>query len=119
MSVDLDAVRELLQSGPVTKTRVVNLHHHAFDVYIGRAGKGFEGLFGNPCRAGAVCPECSERHADGDSTLLCFERYFLRRVEHDTLFREAVLSLRGKTLGCFCFPRPCHGNVIANFVDSQ
>jgi hypothetical protein len=26
--------------------------------------------------------------------------------------------LRGKTLGCFCKPHPCHGDIIAAYLDS-
>jgi hypothetical protein len=28
-----------------------------------------------------------------------------------------VKALRGKVLGCFCKPRPCHGDVLLEFVD--
>ena len=31
-------------------TRVVNIRKEAYDVYIGRAGKGQDGYFGNPFR---------------------------------------------------------------------
>ncbi len=31
-------------------TRVVNIRKKAYDVYIGRAGKGQDGYFGNPFR---------------------------------------------------------------------
>ena len=103
----------------MSATRVVNLHHSVYDVYIGRAGKGVEGLFGNPCRVGSRCPECRAYHEDGGSTLPCFERYFLHRVEHDRDFRKAVLSLKGLRLGCFCHPKPCHGNIISTWIDAQ
>jgi hypothetical protein len=32
-----------------------------------------------------------------------------------TLMAE-TLSLRGKILGCYCAPRPCHGNVLAELA---
>jgi hypothetical protein len=102
----------------MTLTRVVNLRKEPFDVYIGRPGQGEAGPFGNPIRAGESCPECREFHAFPGATLECFERYFLRRVAADLPFREQVMALKGKTLGCFCTPpNPCHGQVIVAFLD--
>lgn len=100
-------------------TLVVNIRTDPFDAYIGRAGKGMPGTFGNPYRpgeGGAVA--CLNRFAD----------YFLKRVEADPEFRRQVLALRGKRLGCFCAPPGgatardplvCHGQVIAAWLDSQ
>jgi len=34
------------------KTVVVNIYQEQFDVYIGRAGRGEDGYFGNPFRMG-------------------------------------------------------------------
>lgn len=101
------------------KTKVVNLKHAPFDVYIGRAGHGESGLFGNPIKKGGRCQECGDVHETGGATLSCFEKYFMRRVSSDADFRQEVLALRGKTLGCFCEPRPCHGRIIASYVDAQ
>jgi hypothetical protein len=101
------------------KTKVVNLKHAPFDVYIGRAGHGEAGLFGNPIKKGGRCQECGDVHETGGATLPCFEKYFLRRVETDADFRQEVLALRGKTLGCFCAPRPCHGMLISTWIDKQ
>ena len=35
------------------RTRVVNIREEDYDVYIGRAGRGMDGYFGNPFRLGA------------------------------------------------------------------
>lgn len=48
-----------------------------------------------------------------------YRQYFLDRIENDETFRKAVLSLKGKRLGCFCKPLPCHGDVIKEWLDSQ
>lgn len=95
---------------PKPLTTVVNLRQAAFDVYIGRAGRGFDGYFGNPYR----------RDAHGDDAIRLFETaYFLPRLATDPEFRRRVLELRGKRLGCFCKPRPCHCDVIAAWVNAQ
>lgn len=98
-------------------TKAVNLKRESYDVYIGRAGKGKDGYFGNPIARGKKCEYCGEMHNDAGSTLDCYREYFLRRVRTDKWFRERILDLKGKTLGCFCKPNPCHGDIISTWVD--
>lgn len=100
-------------------TRVVNLRREKYDVYIGRAGKGQDGYFGNPIRRNAVCPVCGGRHDTNGSTLDCFRIYFTRRLRDDSMFRAMVEELKGKRLGCFCKPGPCHGDVIKEYLDDK
>ena len=100
-------------------TSAVNLYRARYDVYIGRAGKGQDGYFGNPVRIGATCTFCGKFHADGGSTLPCFTNYFLTRLEKDPEFKRRIVALKGKTLGCFCKPKPCHGDVIAAWVEKN
>lgn len=99
-------------------TKVVNLRKEPYDVYIGRAGKGKDGYFGNPCAIGKKCPVCGEIHKTGGSTLDCFKRYFYSRILTDSEFSKRVGQLRGKTLGCFCKPNRCHGDVIVTYLES-
>lgn len=99
-------------------TRVVNLRTEPlWDVYIGRAGRGQSGYFGNPIRAGQRCSVCGNEHAIGATTLRCFERYFYARLESDPEFKLCVEQLRGKTLACFCKPRACHGDIIVEYLE--
>lgn len=86
-------------------------------VYIGRAGHGESGIYGNPVAKGRRCPECGDVHVDGGSTLACYEAYLNRRLATDTVFRNQVRALAGKTLVCFCKPKPCHGDVLAAAAD--
>lgn len=89
------------------KTTVVNLRRDPFDVYIGRAGKGQDGYFGNPFKL--------EEH--GLKALDLYREHFEHRISTDEEFRRRVLELKGKALGCFCKPGPCHGDIIAEFVN--
>ena len=99
-------------------TTVVNLRAHAYDVYIGRAGHGHDGYFGNPYARGERCSRCGEWHLSAASTLPCFEAYFLERIGADPEYRARVRGLRGQVLGCFCVPgAPCHGRVMATWLD--
>lgn len=99
--------------------RAVNLHREEFDVYIGRAGRGHDGYFGNPYRIGHWCQRCKRPHHNAESTLTCYREYFAHRLVTDAEFKRRVLDLRGKRLGCFCKPGACHGDVIAEYVNSQ
>ena len=91
------------------RTRVVNLRKGGYDVYIGRAGRGQDGYFGNPFRLG--------RQSRG-ATIERYRGYFLNRLRNDEQFARRVRELKGKTLGCFCKPHPCHGDVIAEYLDT-
>ncbi len=100
-------------------TEVVNLRFQEYDVYIGRAGHGKDGYHGNPIVKGQECLVCGNVHTTPGETLDCFRIYFAIRLEDDEEFRRRTLSLMGKRLGCFCKPRPCHGDVIVEWVNSQ
>lgn len=92
---------------------VVNIHRgHPFDVYIGRAGHGYDGRFGNPIRVGDSCPVCAKVHRAPGGTLACYDKWLRQRVAEDPAFAAEVAALAGKRLGCFCAPRPCHGRLL-------
>lgn len=91
-------------------TKVVNLYKEKFDVYIGRAGKGQDGYFGNPI---ALKPG-EER----GSTIDKFREYFYERIKNDSEFKRRVEELKGKTLGCFCAPKACHGDVYVEYLNN-
>jgi len=90
-------------------TKVVNIYKERYDVYIGRAGKGKDGYFGNPF----VLKKGEPR----GSTIERYKEWFYTRIEIDDEFRERVESLRGKTLGCFCKPNACHGDVLVEYLE--
>ena len=48
-----------------------------------------------------------------------YRAYFQRRVARDPEFKRRVLGLKGKTLGCFCKPLACHGDVIVEWIGQQ
>jgi hypothetical protein len=90
-------------------TRAVNVKYEEYDVYIGRQGRGQDGYFGNPFTL-------SPGQARGAS-LEKYGTYFNDRIKNDAEFRNKVHGLKGKTLGCFCKPYPCHGDIIAEYLN--
>lgn len=85
-------------------TTVVNLRTSSFDVYIGRAGKGQDGKWGNPFSTGTR-----------EENIKNFEEYLINNKE----LMQDLHELRGKRLGCFCKPRACHGDVLKKYADKE
>lgn len=81
-------------------TKVVDCRKERYDVYIGRPS-----IFGNPFT-----------HGTRMEMITKYENYFLTRVDIDPDFRQEILSLRGKILGCYCSPKPCHGQIIIDWL---
>lgn len=92
------------------KTSVVNIRKKPYDQYIGRAGKGHDGYFGNPFKLEAGEPR--------GNTIERFKVYFYERLKNDSEFKRRIDALKGLVLGCFCKPYPCHGDVIADYLNS-
>ena len=95
----------------MTQATVVSIHREKYDVYIGRAGRGEDGYFGNPFRVG--------KDGNRAEAIQKFRTYFDARIVNDLEYKRRVLDLRGKRLGCFCKPQPCHGDVIAEWLESK
>lgn len=93
------------------KTTVVNLRHSEHDVYIGRAGHGRDGYFGNPF-SGA-------KDGGRERAIALYREYFMKRLWVDSEFAARVEKLRGKRLGCFCAPQHCHGDVIVDYLEAR
>lgn len=87
-------------------------------VYIGRAGHGMSGYFGNPVDTKKPCLICGVIHGLPGMTLRCFEIYLTQRLATDVLFKHRFYSeLTGKILVCFCKPKPCHGDIILRYLN--
>lgn len=88
-------------------TTVVHCKRSAFDVYIGRPGRGQTGKWGNPFKL--------EREADRPAVLARYREWLLQQPH----LLADLHELRGKVLGCFCSPKACHGDVLAELADAK
>lgn len=90
-----------------------------YDVWAARWGKGGtkhllntkpgqKGWLGNPF--------VMKSEKDRASVIAQYKEAFLDKVERDPEFREAVLKLEGKVLGCFCAPKDCHCDIIVEWL---
>ena len=83
----------------MTKTRVVHCKRESYDVYIGRPSK-----WGNPFKIGL----------DGTREEV-IEKY--RNYIMGSYLLEDTKELKGQTLGCYCKPAACHGDILAELAE--
>lgn len=86
------------------KTRVVNVRYEKCDVYCGRPS-----ILGNPFKIG--------RDGNRDEVIRKFIAYFKHRILTDTAFKAYVDSLDGLRIGCWCKPKPCHLDIVAEYLN--
>jgi hypothetical protein len=79
--------------------RVVHCKKQTYDVYIGRPSK-----WGNPFVVGE----------DGTREQV-IQKYRVWLLEQPDLL-ASLPELKGKVLGCWCAPRACHGDVLAELA---
>jgi len=91
---------------------VVNLRNDPYEVYIGRSRGNETGYFGNPFRL-----DNPHDHIERAHVIAKFTEWFNRRIVTNAEYAQRVLDLRGKRCGCYCKPLPCHGDVLALWVE--
>lgn len=82
---------------------VVHCKRTKYDVYIGRPS-----IWGNPFEIG--------KDGDRKEVIWKYMRWLLTQPE---LMERAHKELKGKTLGCWCAPQPCHGDVLSALVNDK
>ena len=89
-------------------TTLVNLKNEPYDVYIGRGSK-----WGCPYTIIKDRPTLAKEIVDSkEEALAKYKEYVLASPE----LMNSLDELEGKTLGCFCKPEPCHGDVLLELL---
>ena len=81
---------------------VVHCKKAPYDVYIGRPSK-----WGNPFEIG--------RDGIRGEVIEKYRKWILTQPE----LLAALPELKGKVLGCWCAPLPCHGEVLEQLVKER
>ncbi len=81
-------------------TTVVHCKREKHDVYIGRPSK-----WGNPFVIG--------KDGSREQVVAKYRQWLLGQPQ----LLAALHELKGKTLGCWCSPEACHGDVLAELAD--
>ena len=85
-----------------SKPRVVHCKREPYDVYIGRPS-----AWGNPFEIGAA--------GTREEVIDKYRKYVMRCPDRVANIKR---ELRGKVLGCWCAPKPCHGDVLLEVANS-
>jgi hypothetical protein len=78
---------------------VVHCKREPFDVYIGRPSK-----WGNPFVIG--------KDGTREEVIAKYEVW----IKTQPQLVNSLSELRGKVLGCWCSPKPCHGDVLVTLI---
>jgi hypothetical protein len=87
---------------------VVHCKREPFDVYIGRPSR-----WGNPYSHLARGTKARFVVATREQAIEAYELYLVGCPE----LVAALPELRGKVLGCWCAPKPCHGDVLVRLAN--
>jgi len=87
-------------------TRVVHVRKEPFDVYIGREWAEYpQSVWHNPFHIG---PDGTR-----EEVLVRYREWIMTQPH----LLSALKELKGKTLGCWCHPLSCHGDILAELAD--
>jgi hypothetical protein len=88
---------------------VVHVNKEPYDVYIGRPSQ-----WGNPY-SHKIGTLAQFRVNTVKEAIDAYEKYLLA----NTKLMESLHELKGKTLGCWCKPGPCHGDIIIKLLKTH
>jgi hypothetical protein len=87
-------------------TKLVNCKYDQYDVYIGRPSK-----WGNPYshKNGTLA---KYKTATREEAIQKYKEWILTQPD----LMAALPELKGKTLGCWCRPMLCHGDILIELI---
>lgn len=89
-------------------TKLVNMKNEPYDIYIGRGSK-----WGCPYTIIKDRPTLAKEIVDSkEEALSKYKEYVLGNQE----LMDSLDELEGKTLGCFCKPKKCHGDILLELL---
>lgn len=89
------------------ETRVVHCKKEPYDVYIGRPSK-----WGNPFTHLKTSTQAQIQVATRGEAVARYEDYIRNKPE----LLADLHELKGKTLGCWCKPKSCHGDILVKLI---
>lgn len=95
--------------------RVVHVDRSPYDVYVGRNPKYGDPKWGNQF-SHLPYSRALIRCATREESIIFNRKYILERP---ALIAAIKRELRGKTLGCHCFPLSCHGDTLLEIANEE
>ena len=94
----------------IEQCKVVHCKKDSYDVYIGRPSK-----WGNPFTHIKDNKTIAKHVVDNREQAVESYRDWITNGEGKHLLKD-LHQLKGKTLGCWCKPQSCHGDVLKELV---
>lgn len=107
---------DLVYPNKEADTKLINVKNSdpdEMDFYIGEKHKSYdldESVLNNPFDKSEIGREVAVKH---------YKMYLYRRYLEEEKFRKLLHSLEGETLGCLCYPKRCHGEVIVDLLNEH
>jgi len=98
------------------------------NIYIGRAGVIFlcktahdninspkerfpkkSSNFANPFKIG--------KDGTREEVIEKYKIYIISKLEENDELKEELINMKGKNLGCWCHPEPCHGDILLELIE--
>lgn len=102
------------------ETKLVHCMRESYDVYIGRGNdpeSGERGEWGNPFSHKSSAMATVTKANSVEEAIESYKRHLWKQIRSGEVSLERLVALKGKTLGCWCVPGPCHGEVLAAAAD--
>ena len=86
----------------MSEIKVVHCKKESYDVYIGRGS-----IWGNPFKIG--------KDGTRDDVISKYEAYIMNKRS----LIDRLPELIDKTLGCWCSPKSCHGDILKVMIEDE
>jgi hypothetical protein len=71
-----------------------------------------------PKKASVFCnPYKIAKDNTRDDVTNLFREYIMKKLEEDSSLKSLLCSYKGKTLGCWCSPERCHGDILVELIE--
>lgn len=88
------------------------------NVYIGRAGIVFIDKQRYPKSNSPFCnPYKINRDGTREEVIEKYGVYITNKIKERPELVQKLLDMKDKTLGCWCYPELCHGNVLLELIN--
>lgn len=98
--------------------KIVHCKKEKYDVYIGRNPDPIKGKWGNPFTHLKDKSTLAENVVDDRQMCIDAYREWITNGDGQHLLND-LHELKGKTLGCWCSPKSCHGDVLVELVNKH
>ena len=88
------------------------------NIYIARAGVIFINKERFPKKSSSFCnPYKIGNDGTREEVIIKYKYHIEEKLKKDNELVVELLKLKNKNLGCWCYPEPCHGNILLELIE--